>query len=208
MMLKTDIANKALGHLGITSRLTDLETDISNEGRVLRSFMRDAIDYVLEQHYWTFATRTAVLAKHSDDPENNFRFAYYMPVNSLVIREVACDGNFLNPRYEHYHDQIPQFEERNLGNSNVIFTSVENAHAKYTERLSDNLSFKSYFGRGVAGRLALEAGPALIAHNWPKVMNVITTRANNEISAAIAEDIARSPQKRYPEPPTVRVRYR
>jgi hypothetical protein len=206
-MLKTEIANLALRHLAVTSYLSDVETDNSLEAKIIRRFFQVSLDDILEKHYWTFATKTAVLALEERDPEKRFNFSYRKPVDALVIRELACHGEFMEPSLNHYREHVRYFEERTLGTMQLLYTNVENAHAKYTQRLTENTNFPSYFGRAVAGQLAMDIGPAIITGNWPKVMNAVMTMASNEVGAGIAEDIARNPQKSDSYPPMITKRF-
>lgn len=207
MMLKNDIANMALGHLGVSSVISDFQTDNSTEGKILRRYFRRSLDDLLEQHDWTFAKRTAKLFLQSEDPEYGYKYSYIYPVNAIVVREVAPNGMFL-PDIELYEDQILHFEERVFGNMRLIYTNVSDAYAKYTEKIEENSTFPSSFGRALAAQLALDMGPQLITSNWPKVANAINSLAFNTISKGIADDIAKSPQKKFAESPLVRVRYK
>lgn len=206
MMLKNDIANMALGRLGVSSTVIDVENSNTTEAKIIRRHFRTSLDTMLEKHWWSFARRTAKLTKHSDDPEQGYEYAYHFPINAAEIRQIAPEGRFYH-RLELYPDMIPQFEEMHVGGLQLIYTNVEDAHAEYTERLAENSSFKTYFGRGLAAQLSLDIGPSLITNNWPKIRNAINESAHNEISSAIADDIARSPQKMPAESPLVRARW-
>lgn len=207
-MLKTEIANLALRHLSITSYLTDLETDNSIEARTIRRFLKISLEDVLEKHDWTFARKTCALSLQGQDPEHPFEYSYNKPVDALVVRELAPDGRFYRPNVERHREDVRYFEERYVGTDVLIYTCVQNASAKYTQKFSENAKFPFYFGRAVAGQLALDIGPAIITNNWPKVMNAVTNMAYNEVSAGIAEDIARSPQKVDSLPPMITQRFK
>jgi hypothetical protein len=206
-MFKTEIANLALRNLGVSSYLSDLETDNSTEARIIRRFFKISLESLLEHNDWTFARKTAVLNLNEQDPEHPFKYSYDKPVDAVVVREIACEGYFIDPSVNHYSDELAYFEERQEGTLDLIYCSVQNAHAKYTQMLNENINFKNYFGRALAGQLSLEIGPAIITNNWPKVQNAINTMANNQIGEGIAEDVARSPQKNYSPAPMVRKRF-
>jgi hypothetical protein len=73
--------------------------------------------------------------------------------------------------------------------------------------MDTNSSFPTAFGRALAAQVALDMGPQLITNNWPKVVGAIMSMASNEISAGIADDIAKNPQKVTADSPLVRARY-
>lgn len=206
MMLKNDIANLALGHLGISSTVSDFETENTVQAQILRRYFRISMDYLLEYHDWIFATRVAKLVLHTEEIEFGWRYAYRMPINSLVVREVAPAGRFY-PHVEVYPEQVFKFVERVYSGMTLLLSNQKDAHAKYTERLDTNATFPGAFGRALAGRLALDMGPALITNNWPKVVNSLAALANQEISAGIAEDIARNPQKENYVSPLISARW-
>ncbi len=87
MMNKTDIANLALNTLRVSTYISDLETDNSVEARVIRRFFKMALDYVTAFHPWTFATTTVELVKKEDNPDKEFHYSYYIPSDSILIRQ-------------------------------------------------------------------------------------------------------------------------
>ena len=206
MMFKNDIASQALSRLAASRTIVDLDNDNSIEARIIRQHFRTSLDQLLEYHPWSFARRTATLIEHSRDPEPRYRFAYHYPVNAAVVRGIAPNGMF-NDMFELYPDQETPFTVMTFGTTNLIYCNTPNAHAVYTERMPENSSFKTYFGKALAAQLSKDIGPSLITNNWPKVRDAVNASADSDISQGIAYDLTLSPQKQEAPCPLVRARW-
>jgi len=108
---------------------------------------------------------------------------------------------------ELYPDQEIPFEVMTFGTTDLIYCNVDNAFAEFTERMSENASFKTYFGLALAAQLAMDIGPALITNNWPKVKKAVLDESRSLIDEGIALDITKTPQKSPAPCPLVRVRW-
>jgi len=207
MMYKTDIANMALGRLGISSTITDLESDISTEAQILKRHFRLSLDYLLEQHQWNFARKTIALSKQFDNPEPSWAFSYNMPADCLVIRQIAYNGNFIQSVEMHPGDKIP-FTEVVVGGVPLIYTNLSNAHAEYTRRIEENGAFPNHFGRALSAQLSMDIAPSLITSNYVKIKASLNEDAFNDVAAGIADDLARQPQFTEADSPFIKARHR
>lgn len=205
-IFKTDIANLALGRLGLSSTITDLETDLSTEAKILKRHFRESLDFLLEQHHWNFARRSALLIKQFDDPEVNYNFSYFYPADALVIRQIAYKGHFIK-NIEQYLDQKIPFNEVYFGSVRLLYTDLRDAHAEYTARVEENDIFPSHFGRALAAQLSLDIAPSLITSNFPKIKEALNNDAFNAVAAGISDDLARQPQFNNSDSTFVRARY-
>lgn len=205
-MFKNDIATQALGRLAYSKTIVDLDTDNTVEARLLKRYFRTSLDTLLEMHPWSFARRTATLIEHSRDPEQGYAYSYHFPVNAAVVRQIAEDGHF-NTEYELYPEQMTPFQVMTFGTTQYIYCNVRDAHAEYTERLSENSTFKTYFGKALAAQLSKDIGPALLANNWPKVKEAVNSGADSAIAEGIAYDLSLMPQKLPAPCPLVRARW-
>ncbi len=206
MLYKTDIANMALGRLGVSSTITDLEVDLSTEAKIIKRHFRHSLDYLLEQHYWAFARRSQQLKLQFNDPEPNYSFSYYMPADALVIRQIAYDENYVK-NLELYPDQKYPWDEIYIGSTRLMYCDLDKAYAEYTAQVEENSIFPQHFGRALAALLSKDIAPSLITSNYPKISATLNSEADNAIAAGIADDLARRPQYQNSESTFVRCRY-
>ena len=82
MLYKNDIANLALGRLGVSLYVSDLETENTQQAKIIRRHFRMALDTLLEMHDWNFATQYSPLILFQNDPTPNYRFAYLAPADA------------------------------------------------------------------------------------------------------------------------------
>jgi hypothetical protein len=189
-LYKIDIANLALGHLGVSQQIVDLDTDNTIHAKVVRRHFQSSLETMLEKFEWGFATKFAALTLDGEDPILAYRYQYLAPTDCLVIRALAVDGDF--PQQKQYEWEKLKFREVYNGTGNrIIYTNVMNAYAEYTVSLPDTLAFPTHFARGLSHQLALDIAPQLITNNFPKIKDSLISTARNEVSDAIASDIGR-----------------
>jgi len=193
MLQKNEIANMALGHLASTLSVTDLDTENTIVAKIIRRHLRTSLDTFLEAHPWSFASQELALAFSQDNPSKNFAYEYLYPADCLVIRQIAPEGIF--SEYNLYEDQKHKWKEMNIGATTRVWCNVQFAWAEYTTRMSEDVSFPTHFGRGLAYQLALDIGKSVVTNNWAKVKELLMADAATELTRAIAYDLGRQPQK-------------
>lgn len=206
MLYKTDIANLALGRLGVSLTIVDAETENSQQAKIVRRHFRMSLDSLLEMHEWNFATKYLPLVLQEEDPTPVFKYAYVMPSDALVIREIAREGMFSNRRQ--YEDEKEKWQQVYSSTGGLIYSNTIDAHAKYTVRISDNIAMPNHFGRALAAQLSMDIAPSLITNNFPKVRDTLNADARIDISRGIADDLGRQPQMEDSLSPFIRVRHR
>jgi len=84
----TDIANRALLHLGISKQLTDVSTDTSTTATVMYALQETALRKSLIAADWDFATWIADLTLNEEDPDDGveWAFSYDMPEDPECIK--------------------------------------------------------------------------------------------------------------------------
>lgn len=193
MLSKTDIANLALGHLGVSQQIVDTETDNSIQAKIIRRHFRMSLDTLLEKFEWGFTTQFSALTLVEEDPNNSYKFSYQLPSDCHVLRVIAMDGYF--PATKQYEVEKQKFREVYGGaGTRLIHTNIPRAHGEFTTKLSESGLFPSHFARGLSHQLALDIAPQLITNNFVKVKQSLMMNASNEISSAIADDLNRQPQ--------------
>ena len=196
----------ALGRLGLSSTITDLELDLSTEAKIVKRHFRHSLDYLLEQHFWNFARKSAQLILQFKNPEPAFAFSYYMPADALVIRQIAPYEAYVE-NIEMYPDQKIPYTEIFVGTTKLMYTNCNNAWAKYTRRVDTNDVFPTHFGRALAAQLSMDIAPSLITSNYPKIKDALNNNALNDISGGIADDLAKQPQYKNSESSFIRCRW-
>ena len=172
MASKTEVVNVALGRLGITRRLADVDSDNSKEAVQARLVYDLCLDETLRAFPWNFAQTAVALAETSADPViPGYAVQYQYPTNCLKAH-ILCTADgvrqsydawlmdwertlLLPPKYPFRIALHPDEDRR------VILTDLETAYLIYTARVTDvnvwDVSFRSAF----SWRLAAELAPAL-----------------------------------------------
>jgi hypothetical protein len=191
MLNKNEICNLALARLGVSLGVIDIATENSNQAKVIRRHYKLAFETLLEKHPWNFTTSYAVLVLQATNPIRGFKWQYALPADCLVLRQIATDGCF--PHVNLYESEKARWKEVYTGASPSIYTNVENAHAEYTVKISEDQAMPNHFGLALAAQLSMMIASQLITNNFSKVSQMLNADAKNDISLGIAEDLGRQP---------------
>lgn len=195
MLQKTDIANLALGRLGVSLQVTDYDADNSNQAKIIRRFYRMSLDTLLQKHEWKFATYFQELNLLETDANfgfMGFKYKYQAPADAMVIREIATDGIFTNLNL--YETQKAKFQTIYSSSSIKIVSNIVDAHARYTVRIPEDNQVPVYFGRALSAQLAWDIAPSLITNNFPKIRDSLARDLADEITLGMAQDEGTQPQ--------------
>jgi hypothetical protein len=206
MLYKNDIANLALGRLGVSLSIVDLATENSQQAKIVRRHFRMSLDALLEMHEWNFATKFLPLILQEEDPTPMFKFSYVVPSDALIVREIAREGFFSNRRQ--YEDEKEKWQQVYSSSGVVIYSNTPDAHAKYTVRISEDIAMPNHFGRALAAQLSMDIAPSLITNNFAKIRDTLNVDARIDISRGIADDLGRQPQMEESLSPFIRARHR
>lgn len=205
MIYKNDIANLALGYLGVTAQENDIDNSRTKAAEILRLNFPLALRRTLEAHDWGFATGFKTLSLISEMPDSGYAYRYSQPSDCLTIRQLAVKGNLVK-NFELYEDQKHDFIEVQSGSGFEIHTDIADAEVEYTKLLSEDSVFPTYFGEAVAAKLAMMIAPALVTNNFAKIQVVLERNISRTLSESMAIDLGRKPRKKDPESPFVRAR--
>jgi hypothetical protein len=84
----TEIANVGLRHLGTGQHIDDLDTDQSEEARVMRDIYQPTLEELLQRFNWWFATKYAIMNLVSLYPNQEWAFSYRMPNDCLNFKRI------------------------------------------------------------------------------------------------------------------------
>lgn len=158
MASDTQIANLALLHMGVSKRISNLETEQTIDAETLRQAFADERDYCLEDFPWPFATAYATLGLVSDPDEaynDDWFYAYRYPSNCLKVRRVVSGlgREETNP---------PAFRIGRDTTGKLIFTNeVSPVVVEFTWAITDPQEFSTMFNSMLSWKLASSCGPAL-----------------------------------------------
>lgn len=167
-----DICNLALAHLGDDARITSISPpDGSQQAAHCQRFYPIARDGLLEMHNWRFATKRASLALlDTDELPVEWGFAYGYPACIKIVSvhfpdEVASapTGAIFDATEFISVPKAQAFTVETLSDgTQVIFTNVENASARFIANVTDTTKFSPLFIIGLSHLLAAYlAGPII-----------------------------------------------
>lgn len=88
MATKTSIGNMALTNISAKNTISNLETDTSQEAKTLRIYYDAALEFVLADVDWGFATARFQLSELSEEAPIDWDYVYSVPVGCLKVRQI------------------------------------------------------------------------------------------------------------------------
>ena len=166
---KVKIYNLTLGALLLQRRVSDPDTDQSNEVKVLNTHWEMALDATLEDCDLDATSTEAALALVETDPNDDWTFAYTYPANCVFFRKIkSLSGSAPDNKTTHIPKQIKLFE-----GVKVIFTDEVEAVGEYIDRTAPISSFSSFLGLAIAYRLAMLSAPLVVGKGAKALMDSI-----------------------------------
>lgn len=124
MFAKVDIFNMALGHLGISKIITDVDEE-SLEAAALRNFYDIARDMIFRAIDWPFARVIKPLALIEETPNEEWNFKYEYPADCALFLKIVTG---------YYYDTSElkaEFELLNTDTGTAILAQQQEATAQY-----------------------------------------------------------------------------
>ena len=201
---KTTVGNIALGLLGESFRLTDLDTQDAAQAQTLRLYYPFALQSSLMMYQWSFAVGyTEELEVIERDPSSGFAFSYAVPQDFVVTRQLALRGQFLHSQEVAPEDEIP-FKEIVTRNVTRIHTDLELACLEYTtDAGGEDADYPSSFIKLFGAVLADIAAASIITNNFAKIQTKLDANIMKIKNMAIAEDKLRSSRTPYAPSPFI-----
>ena len=161
MASNTEIANKAISHLGIQKAIGDLDTTNSSTANSIRLHYVNALKETLRAFDWPFAGRYVTLGLVTDDSTADYEFAYRYPSDCLKVRKIQLLGD-RSPTNDKRIPYIIGGDDAGL----LIYTTIADASIWYTTYASDPSRYPEDFIMAFAAKLAWLAAPAIIGGNY------------------------------------------
>lgn len=180
MSSKTEICNIALTHLGQTKRMSNVDTEQSQEAALFRVLYETARDIVLKEYEWPFATKIEALALIEAEPNSEWAFSYRYPSSCIkfmrVLSGTRADTNSSRIPYKISHDEAGK----------IIYCDYENAEGEYIEGITDTSFFSPDFVMALSFYLASLAAPSLTGGDPFKLGDKAASMYKMHLSKAIS----------------------
>lgn len=148
MSSNTEICNIALSHLGVGKEISNLETEQSQEASACRRFYDTALEEVLRDFKWAFATKIEALALIELNPNTEWTYSYHYPTNCIAIRRIL--SGYRNDTRQSRSPYKIAFDD----SGRIIFSDEVDAFVEYTYRIEDPQYYPSDFVMAFSYRLA------------------------------------------------------
>lgn len=152
-MDKVGICNLALNRLGIEN-INSL-TEESEQARKCAAGYDIALDTILREFDWNFATKIIQLALIDDTATPGWQYKYQYPPDCIKIRRVFPSENTGELRRQNHYRVIYNKTAK------AIVTDIATAWIEYTARVGDTSLYDSLFVDALAWRLAAELSATL-----------------------------------------------
>jgi hypothetical protein len=164
MASPVDICNLALAHLGDSATVASIDPpEGSAQAEHCARFYPIARDHLLEEYLWGFTMRRGALAL-LESPTTAWAYCYARPNLALRLVSVQAADAADDTVVEGQSAVIPQefIEEALDDGTRVIYTDLENAHARYSVLVTDTTKWSPKFVTCLGWLLASYlAGPVI-----------------------------------------------
>lgn len=125
------VCNLALGHLGVSEEIQNLETERSAAASACRRYITTARDMSLRDFRWPFATAFASLSLVEEDPNTEWKYSYRYPSDCLNFRRILSGS-----RNDSRETRIP-YKLASDDSGKLIYTDQYQAVCEYTKMMSN-----------------------------------------------------------------------
>jgi len=137
MNSKTEIANAALIEVG-ASVITDLDSDTTTQGDVVRRWYTHTRDAMLRHYTWNFALARQSLSQDVTGPDFEFTYSYSLPTNPYCLRALEMYNSTSEWKVE----------------GRKLLTDDATVNLKYISRVSNPVEFDDLFTDAFVFKLA------------------------------------------------------
>lgn len=159
MASKTNVLNIALGRIGVSKQVANVDTEQSLAAQTARTFIDEDIRYVLRDFPWPFATAyknpALVAGTTSVNAVSDWRYAYRYPSDCLFVRRIVV------PTVGRNDPNPPPFRIGRDSEGRLIYTNQEDAEIEYTYNVDDVTEFDPLAVSQLAWKLGAGLGPSL-----------------------------------------------
>lgn len=190
---KTSICNMALGHIGVISRIQDVENENSAEAAACRLYYDQCLDLLLEMRPWACAERQAAL-QDIGDPPDEWGYRYMYP-NTCKLAVKIVNPSLRNAGRGYKIKFKVVSADPDYGRA--ILTDQEEAILLYNHAIDDPALFDATFIQ--AFTLFLAQHIAMPLRVDPKITQYVAGQAAIWINDAAAKSMGESEPDDHPE---------
>ena len=200
MASKNGIINLALGHIGVSQTIDDIDTDTTNEAKAINRYYDTVLLEVFGEYDWPFASKTITLAEISTTPTTEWGYEYQYQTNcAKFLRLYSGVRNETDTSWVAY--------ELAMGDTTtVIYTDEASAVGEYTGLITDEALYPTEFVMALSWRLAFYIAPTLMTGDPFKLREAAGQFAQVWINKAASKVYNESPKERHPKSLYVRSR--
>lgn len=201
MASKVNIFNLALTNIAAKAQV-QRDTEESNEAIYCLANFDVALEIVLEDHDWSFASAyddLAQLKESSDDvpPPVPWIYEYAYPSEAVVVREIVRDTD--------NEEEVPfQPALNDAGTGKVIHTDKQSAKARYTKRITNVTLLTPRAAEAVGWKLATMIVIPLVGDL--KLKQNAEQSYLNSIAEAKKSDLNEGVNRKAPDPSSIQAR--
>jgi len=133
----TEIANAALIEVG-ASAITNLDSDTTTHGDIVRRWYSHTRDAMLRQYTWNFALARQALSQDATGPPFEFTYSYSLPTNPYCLRALEMYNSMAKWKVE----------------GRKLLTDDASVNLKYISRVTNVVDFDDLFTEALIFRLA------------------------------------------------------
>lgn len=198
---KTDVANMALFHIGVSNTISNIDTERTTEARVCKAFFDQSVDEMLRDFCYPDTAKYATLQLISSNPNNDWGYSYSYPNDCLMIIKILGQS-----RVGDYTSRVP-YDLGYSSSSKLIYTDQASAVAKYIVRITDVSYLNPDLISALSYKLALYIAPTIAsgenrANAEAKVRNMYIDMQSKAAKNALNE----IQEDREPEAENIRLR--
>lgn len=183
----------ALGGVGVTARIDDVDNDTSTEAYNCRLFYDQCVSQILETKEWPFACVRVPLADLGTPPAD-WAFRYKYPTDCALALKIV------NPymRTPGTDERIP-FKVRKLTDAygKAIFCDLKDAELEYNQAITDPNLFSSAFIQAVS--MCLSSYIAMPLRVDPKIAAYAAQQFNGWLEEATNLSLREQQEDPYPQ---------
>ena len=152
-----DICNFALGHLGISKQIANIDSERSVEALACRRFYEIARNDMMREFPWPFTTKFAAPTLVGTDPTTEWKYSYRAPSDMLCMRRILSGNR---------NDGLDSRRPYRIGRDDtggLIYADDVTPTIEYTVLITDPLMFAPDFSLALSYKLAYLVAPQLMA---------------------------------------------
>ncbi len=157
MASKVGICNMAIGFLGDSDEIANLDTERSSAARACRLFYPEVLKELLRDFDWKFAKRVVALGLVEENPNDEWGYSYRYP--SDCVRAIRILSGLRNDTIK---TRIA-YDISSDDGGELIYTDAANAELAYTKFLDDPSKYPPDFTMALAYLLASRIAPKLVS---------------------------------------------